>query len=279
MSKNYYDILGIDKNASVEDIKKSYRKLAKEYHPDKNKGEDAASKFQEIQEAYETLSDLDKKAKYDNKGSRSYDPHSGFWGKMWSEVNVEPDPVFNNYTDAFNRSYGSQWSQKGRSLTTNLSITLDEAFNGTTKQVYGKDNVPVSVTINPGIKDGYRLIVRGAGMRGAVEDGDLYVTIRIIEHPTFERIDNDLHCVLEIDLYTAILGGDAYLDIFGSIIKIAIPESTQNGKVMRIQGKGMPVYTNSAKRGSLFFEIKVNVPTNLSVGEKDLFKMLRDFTR
>ena len=274
--KYYYSLLGISPGASDEEIKKGYREMAKKYHPDKNTEAGAKEKFQEVQEAYDTLSDPVKKNKYDNpKPAPHYNTNSGTWSHRddWARDFSAAD-----YSSIFDTVYGSSFRKKGMNISRDLNISLNDVYTGCTKTIW-VDGESHLVNVKPGLRDNYKIVIKGKGKKGSAEPGDLFINIFINNDEKFIRKNNDLYCALEVDLYTAVLGGEAFLDIFGTTIKITIPEGSQNGKMMRIPGKGMPILTNPDKKGNLFFEIKVSVPTNLTEGEKDLFRVLRDFGR
>lgn len=301
MKKDYYKILGIGRNASGEEIKKAYRKLAIKYHPDKNPGnKQAEEKFKEISEANDVLSDPEKRKKYDQFGEdwaryetagagnfgNQYQSHgSGGGSYTMNEEDLKNmfggsdsfSDLFGNFFTGSRGSRGSHRKQsfKGSDLNAEMEISLEEAYRGT-KQNFSINNQSLSIALKPGIKDEQVLKLKGKGepgMNGSMA-GDLYVTIHIKPHPLFERRGDDLYTDAHIDLYTAILGGKAEIKTLDGVLKIDIPEETQNDKVLRLRGKGMPLYDDSQKRGDLYVKIKVDLPVKLSAKEKELFKQL-----
>jgi curved DNA-binding protein len=292
MAKDYYKILGVDRNAKEEDIKKAFRKLAIKYHPDKNPGNKSAEdKFKEINEANDVLGDPQKRKKYDQFGENWNAPNVeqdyGSGGYGYSTMNTEDfENVFGSgggFSDIFENIFGSRTSKQGRKSTSfagndinaEMEISLEEAYHGITKQFF-LNNQSLSIQLKPGIKDEQILKLKGKGSPGINNGppGDLYLTIKVKEHPTFKRKDNDLYTDLTIDLYTAVLGGKADVYIVSGIFKIDIPEETKNEKVLRLKGKGMPVYNKPGVFGDLYVKIKVDLPSNLSEKEKSLFREL-----
>ncbi len=307
--KDYYKVLGVSKNATKDEIKKAYRKLAVKFHPDKNKGnKEAEEKFKEINEANEVLSDEEKRKKYDQFGENwQYYQQSGQQGGFdWSQyANPGGGQQYYSYSgdagdfggsgfsDFFETLFGgggfggsqsrtrrrgsSRSAQlRGEDLSAELSITLNDAYHGAEK-IFDLDGQSIKLKIRPGIADGQVLKLGGkggAGHRGG-SAGDLLLKIKVLSDPVFERKGNDLYTNLNVNLYTAVLGGKAPLRTFKGTINISIPKESQNGKVMRLQGMGMPVYGKSGQFGDLYAKINVDIPTSLSSKESDLFKELQ----
>jgi curved DNA-binding protein len=297
MAKDYYKILGVDRNAKEEDIKKAFRKLAVKYHPDKNPGNKAAEeKFKEANEANDVLSDPEKRKKYDRFGEHWNSPNAGqeyeSGGYGYSSMNTEDfENVFGKggggFSDVFENIFGGRTGRQGRrntpfagdDLRAEMEISLDEAYQGVTR-LFSVNNQSLSIHLKPGIKDEQVLKLKGKGSAGVNQGppGDLYLTIRVHENPAFKRKEDDLYTELPIDLYTAILGGKADVSTLGGTLKLDIPEETQNGKVLRLKGKGMPVYNKPGKFGDLYVTVSVNLPVNLSEKEKGLFRELSRLT-
>jgi len=308
--KDYYKILGINKNATTDDIKKAYRKLALKYHPDKNKGDkEAEQKFKEISEAYEVLKDPDKRRKYDNLGSSYYNfKQTGGHAEdfNWSDwftkgqTRTKTDRPFSNFGDFFSsggsvseffeKIFGDGFSsrqkaytktkQKGADLKADLNITLEEAFRGTNKTI-NVNGTTIDLKIKPGIRDGYILKIPGKGktnLNGS-EPGDLNITVNVLPHKTVKREGNDLHVEIPINLYKAILGGTTKINTFDGKIQISIPAGSQCGKVLKLSNLGMPNYENPQKRGDLYIKLKVLIPTKLSEEEIQLFKKLEELQK
>ncbi|KUG24904.1 dnaj-class molecular chaperone cbpa [hydrocarbon metagenome] len=306
--KDYYKILGVDKNASQEEIKKAYRKLALKYHPDRNPdNKEAESKFKEVTEANEVLSDPEKRKKYDALGSnwKQYEragfnqgsPFSGFGrqsGRSY-QFNGDFEDLFNNlggFSDFFNSFFGGGFedsigrrtntrrtsSQKGADTTAELNISLYDAFHGSEKYIFVNGH-KIKIKIPKGSYDGKKLRLKGQGQSGfsGVQRGDLIITLKVSDDSTFEREGNDLYINLDVDLLTAILGGEKTITtIDGKTINIKIKEGTDSNKILRVKGHGMPTHTGD--RGDLLVRIFVKVPKNLTKSEKEKIGKL-DFLR
>jgi curved DNA-binding protein len=299
--REYYKILGVDKTASQEAIKKAYRKLAVKYHPDKNKGnKEAENKFKEVAEAYEVLKDPEKRKKYDTLGSnwKQYQAQGnggGFEGfdfggqRRGSRVEFEGDinDFFGGggFSDFFQSFFGGGFTGrrpqpqqpgfKGQDYEANLTISLEEAYTGTHRMLEADGN-KLRIKIKPGVIDGQTLRIRqkgGKGVRGG-EPGDIYIKVNIAPHNEFERQGNDLHKTLNVDLYTAILGGKARINTLKGDMEINIPEGVENGKKLRLKGLGMPDHDKPAIFGDLYVKINVVLPNKLTNEEKDLFRKL-----
>lgn len=308
--KDYYKILGVDKKAGPDEIKKAYRKLAVKYHPDKNPDNKAAEeKFKEISEAYEVLKDPEKRQKYDRFGENwkyyqqgAAGAGQGAGGFDWSQWQQQPGGGgYQTYTGDFESAFGgggfsdffehlfgggggfgragrgrAPHAFKGQDVEAQVELSLEEAYHGATRlaDVGGKK---LRLNFKPGMAHKQRLRLKGrggAGVNGG-ENGDLYVTVLIAPHPKFERRGNDLYYTLKVPLYTAVLGGKATVETMRGPVKIDVPEETQSGRVLRLKGLGMPVYGKPGEFGSLLVKIEVETPTNLTEKEKELFKQLQ----
>lgn len=297
--KDYYKILGVDKNASLDEIKKAYRKLAMKYHPDRNPGnKKAEEKFKQITEANEVLSDTEKRKKYDTLGSnwKQYqsqgqgfqDFYSNYGGGRQQSYSGNLDDLFGNisgFSDFFESFFGrsgpagrqqNRRSRKGQDFEATLYIPLIEAYNGITKEI-SVGGKRVRVKISPGTKEGKKLRLKGLGNEGmnGGEKGDLYLTLKIEKDPYFELDGNNLYYDIFVDLYTAVLGGKMKVIILGGkTVNITIPAGTDSGKILRLKGLGFPISENSKTYGDLLVRIKVELPKNLTKEETDLFKKL-----
>jgi curved DNA-binding protein len=303
--KDYYKILGVDKKASQADIKKAYRKLAVQYHPDKNpNNKEAEEKFKQANEAYEVLGDEEKRKKYDTLGENwnrgQGQPGGGFdWSSFGGQrgqggsYQYEGDfsDAFggkgNGFSDFFEAFFGSGGSEKrsnrrtqteqhfkGQDYETEIEITLEEAYQGTSRIIQvGTERL--RITIKPGAYDGQLLRIKGKGGAGSSDKhrGDLYARVRVKQHPVFTRREDDLYAPQNIDLYTAVLGGDTLVTTLGGTVKVQIPAGTPNGKTIRI--KGMPVSDADNQSGDLYLQLQVTIPTHLSEKEKQLFEQLK----
>lgn len=297
--KDYYKILGVEKNASSEEIKKAYRKLAIKYHPDKNSGnKQAEEKFKEISEANEVLSDSEKRKKFDEIGENwnSYQKNQSGqddfdWSK-WTNRRQERSRTYSNeensfsneeqFSDFFETVFGEKYGgkkikkpSKGNDYEAELEISLEEAHNGTSRQLeIGGEKL--KITLKPGIKDEQILKLKEKGGMGLNSGprGDVYLKIYVKTHPHFERKDDDLYCEIPVELYTMILGGKVLIQTLKGNIRIDIPKETNNGKLVRLKGLGMPKYGQEKVFGDLYAKIKVILPKNLSEDELTLFKQL-----
>ncbi len=305
--KDYYKILGVKKDASKEEIKKAFRKLALKYHPDKNKGDKAAEeKFKEINEAYEVLSDDEKRKKYDQMGEsyRYYQQYGGEPGGFdWSQfANQSGGRTFTfegDLGDFFNRSGYSDFFEmffgeggafsgrrqsgfrraanaKGADLKAQIDITLREAYTGT-ERIFRVGNESIKLKIKPGIASGHILKIEGRGEKTSrdMQPGDLLITINVLEDPVFKRKGNDLYSDIYIDLYTAVLGGKVEFETFKGKVKIDISKGTSSGKILKLKGLGMPVYGKSNTFGDLYLTVHIRVPENLTSKEASLFRELQ----
>lgn len=304
--KDYYKILGVDKSASQDEIKKVYRKLALKYHPDRNPGDKAAEeKFKEITEAHEVLSDLEKRKKYDMLGAnwKHYQTTGGGFDDFFSqfrtgrpggssfEFSGDFSDLFGNlsgFSDFFEGFFGrggrrdagfrSQQKMKGQDYEATLYIKLEEAFTGADKEISIEDK-KLKIKITPGTKDGKRLRLKGQGAKSATggERGDLYLTIKIEKHPFYELDGYDIYYDLFIDFSTAALGGKKKIKTLdGKTVSINIPEGTDSGKLFKIGGMGMYKSEKKNDRGNFVVRVRVETPKNLSKNEKDLFRKLAE---
>jgi len=255
---NPYAILGIEPSASQEDIKKAYKKLAKIYHPDMPGGDER--KFKEVAEAYEKLTNPQ--------------PHTHSADSIF-------DDLFRSgaFTDMFNQRYG--WNSSGKAANVNMimNITLEEAYLGTKRNV-SVGTKTLLVTIHPGAYEGQKLKIKGYGQRGMTEEqnGDLIINLRVMPHDLFYKDQMGLHTVKEVSLYDAVLGTEDVINVFGTNIKYVIPRGTQNAAILRIAGKGFPVYNQNTK-GDLYIRIIVTLPTDLSEKEIELFNQLKQIRK
>lgn len=300
MAKDYYKILGIERTASQEDIKKAFRKLAVKYHPDKNPGDKKAEeKFKEVNEANDVLSDPEKRKKYDqfgenwahfSEGASKGNSYSNPFGRgprggqQYYNINEEDfENAFGGggFSDFFGNAFGKSGQGRksgpvtGNDLQAEMVISFEEAYRGANK-IFNLNNQALSIKLKPGIADGQVLKLKGRGafrVAGGAK-GDLYLTIRVQENPSFKRVDNDLYSELNLDLYTAVLGGKVTINTLSGNISMDIPAGTQNDKVLRLRGKGMPYYNDQGKFGDLYVTVKVKIPSSLSDKEKKLFEEL-----
>jgi curved DNA-binding protein len=288
---DYYKILGIDKNASAEDIKKAYRKLARKYHPDVNpNNKEAHKKFQEINEANEVLSDPEKRKKYDQYGKdwkHAEEFEKARQHQRQRSYSSEGADSFGgddgNFSDFFESLFGGMGARGGRRQTkykghdyeAELHLGLREAYT-THQRTLTLNERNIRITIPAGVENGQKIRLKGHGAEGmnGGPNGDLYITFIMEDDPQFKRLGNDLYTNAEIDLYTAVLGGETTIETLSGKIKLKVPAGTQNDTKTRIKGKGFPVYKKEGEFGDLYITYKVNIPTTLSEKEKQLFSEL-----
>ncbi|MCJ7513904.1 MAG: DnaJ domain-containing protein [Anaerolineales bacterium] len=301
--KDYYKLLGVDRNASESDIKRAYRKLALQHHPDKNLGDkQAEERFKEINEAYDVLGDPAKRARYDQLGGsyraweRMGGAPGGFDWAQWTgagpgRVHVEMgdlgDLLGGGFSDFFNAIFGGMMAQggsaygrpsvRGRDLDQTVRLTLAEAFKGTNR-VLDRNGKRLEVRIPPGAATGTRVRIAGHGERSSGSAGDLYLSVEVDPAP-FERRDDDLYIDISTDLYTAVLGGQVEVPTPGGPVHLRVPAGSQPGQTFRLKGRGMPDLRSPARQGDLFARLKVVLPTQLSATDRELFEKLANSGR
>ena len=280
--KDYYKVLGVEKTATTEAIKKAFRKLAVKYHPDKNPGDKKAEeKFKAANEANEVLGDPEKRKKYDELGSNWQDfQQQGNRGGQefdWSRFQSGGGDGNDFFESLFgSRGRGGNRPRKGRDIQAEVEISLEDAYIGASRTM-DVNNETIEIKFK-GASDGQTLRVKGKGGRGANggEAGDVFLSVHIPVHPRFERKGDDLYCEEPVDLYTAILGGKTIVKTMNASINIDIAKGTDNGKVLRLKGMGMPKFGTAKESGDLFVKIKVVLPKQLTEQELELFQKLSD---
>jgi curved DNA-binding protein len=297
--KDYYKVLGVKRNASESEIKRAYRKLALKLHPDKNPGDkNAENRFKEINEAYEVLGDPEKRAKYDRLGASYKD-----WERMgerpgnfdWSQwtgggapggVRVEVGDLgdlFGGFSDFFNAIFGDAPGQsqgfsgarrgRGRDIEQQVNISLAEAYSGTTR-TFRRDGRNLEVTIPPGAETGTKVRFSQQGEAGSQQAGNLYLVVHVETDPRFKRRGDDLHVDFNVDLYSAILGGEARVPTLAGDVVLSIPPESKPGQTFRMKGRGMPKLRTPSIHGDLYAKLKITLPEKLSNQERDLFNKL-----
>ena len=284
---DYYKVLGIAKTATTDEIKAAYRKLARKHHPDLNPDDKEAHKrFQQINEANEVLSDPEKRKKYDQYGkdwkhAEEFEKHKQSQknytggGQTFQGGFGEED-----FSDFFSSMFGGEGPRgrsarfRGQDYNAELQLDLLAAYQ-THKQTITVNNKNVRITIPAGIENGQQIRLKGYGAPGVNGGpaGDLYITFSITNHSRFKRMGSDLYTTVDIDLYTAVLGGEVTLETLSGKVKLKVQPETQNGTKIRLKGKGFPVY-KSEEFGDLFITYNVKIPTNLTEKQKALFKEL-----
>jgi len=285
---DYYKVLGIDKNASDEDIKKAYRKLARKLHPDLNPNDkDAHQKFQQINEANEVLSDPEKRKKYDTYGKdwqhaeqfeqqkRSREQSQQTGGRQFYNEGDAGD--FSSFFESMFGGSGrsSQAKFRGQDYNAELKLNLTDALN-THQQTLTVNGKNIRITIPAGIENGQIIKLKGYGAPGVNGGpaGDLFISFVIAPHPSYKRLGNDLYTTVKIDLYTALLGGETTIDTLTGKVKLTVKPETQPGTKIRLKGKGFPVYKKEGETGDLYITYEVQLPVNLTEEQKKLLTEL-----
>lgn len=301
---DYYSVLGVPKTASDEDIKKAYRKLARKHHPDLNPNDaEANKKFQQINEANEVLSDPEKRKKYDQYGkdwqhaeqfeqAKRGDARSGNAGQQYRQQYAQGDGGdydFSggfggaDFSDFFSSMFGQeagarggrQTQFRGQDYQAELNLNLQDAYT-THKQTMTVNGKTIRITVPAGIENGQKIKLAGYGAPGVNDgpNGDLYITFVIADDSRYKRKGNDLYVDEEIDLYTALLGGERVVETMDGKVKLTVKPETQAGTKVRLKGKGFPVYKQEGTFGDLYITWQVKLPTNLTDQQKDLFRQL-----
>ncbi len=292
---DYYEILGVNKNATEEEIKKAYRKLARKYHPDLNPNDkEANKKFQQINEANEVLSDPQKRKKYDQYGKdwqhaeefekarQSRQQWAGTGAEGFSGFSGEFDEE--GFSDFFQSMFGDtgrtgrsrQAKFRGQDYNAELHLPLRDAYK-THQQTLKVNDKNIRITIPAGVENGQIIKLKGHGGHGinGGPNGDLYITFVIADDPEFKRLGNDLYATVDLDLYTAVLGGEIMVDTMDGKVKLKVKPETQNGTVTRLKGKGFPVYKREGESGDLYITYSIKIPTHLTEKQKELFRQLQ----
>jgi len=296
---DYYKTLGIDKNATADEIKKAYRKLARKHHPDLNPNDpEAARFFQQLNEANEVLSDPEKRKKYDqygkdwkhaeqfeqagrqqaSAGSNPFTESGHPFGGSGDHYSYSGDA--DDFSDFFASMFGSrgggrQARFKGSDYHASVPLNLSQVYK-THKQVFTINGKNVRITVPAGVANGQEIKLSGYGSPGVNGGpaGDLYLTFDIKNDTAFERRGDDLYKNVPLDLYKAMLGGEETLDTLSGKVKLKVAPETQNGTKVRLKGRGFPVYKKDGVFGDLYITYQVLLPTHLTAKEKELFEQL-----
>jgi len=306
--KNYYKILGVEKNATEDEIKKKYRKLAMLFHPDRNQGDaKAGEKFKEIAEAYDVLSDKEKRSEFDNLLGRRNNPKTNNYHsytnnfknpytsksnkyktddtveKVWNDF--KKDFKTGQFSDFFKTFFDKKKSQntqdtsklfKGKDIMGKITIDLQEAYTGS-KRILKVNGEKLGLTVKPGIENDQMLKIKGKGHASKYtygDPGDLYVRFSVTPHKVFKRKQNDLYMDLNVDIYLIMLGGEQKINTLKGDVNIKILAGTPYGKTVRLKGLGMPIYNTDNSYGDLYVKIKYSIPKNMSQKELDMLKEL-----
>jgi curved DNA-binding protein len=318
--KDYYKILGVDRNASEKEIKRAYHRLARQFHPDVNPDDkQAEERFKEINEAHEVLSDSEKRTKYDQLGANwqqwqrmGRDPSNFDWSQWFAgapggvrvEWSGDLSDLFGGagagaFSDFFQAIFGGiggsgqartaegpfgrtagRRVRRGQDMEAQVEITLEEAFHGTTR-VLERDGRKIRVKIPPGARTGSRVRVAGKGGvgYGGGPPGDLHLNVTVRPHLRFKREGDNLRCSVDMDLYTAVLGGEVRVAALDGDVALKIPAGTSSGRTFRLRGKGMPNPRKPKQLGDLLVTVRVQVPQKLSARERELFEELARLQR
>lgn len=298
---DYYNTLGVNKTATPDEIKKAYRKLARKYHPDLNPDNpEALKKFQEFNEANEVLSDPEKREKYDKYGEnwkhadqfeaqqQQYGQQygsSGDGGTFWSSTGGDAG----DFSDFFESMFGSRGGRssaggsygfRGQDYSAELRLSLADAAK-THKQVITVNGKNLRITVPAGIANEQKIKLKGQGAPGSNGGpaGDLYITFIIPEDPDFKRVGNDIYINTTIDLFTAILGGEAIVNTMDGKVKLKVKPGTQSNTKARLKGKGFPIYKKEGSFGDLIITYNVEIPVNLTEKQKELLKEIQSLNK
>lgn len=289
---DYYKALELPKTATAAEIKAAYRKLARKYHPDLNPNNPEAEKrFKEINEANEVLSDPEKRKKYDEYGndwkhaeefekakSQQRQQYSGGRQPFTGGQSFENEDFSDFFSSMFGGAggHGRQTKFRGQDLNASLQLNLSDVYQSQ-QQTLTVNGKKIRLTFPAGIENGQVIKIKNHGAPGVNggPNGDLYITFEIINNTKFKRDGKNLYTDVALDLYTAILGGEVLIDTFTGKVKLKVPPQTQPGTKAKLKGKGFPVYKKDNEFGDLYITYQVELPTNLSEKEIELFTELR----
>ena len=285
---DYYKILGISKNASKEEIKKAYRKLARKFHPDINPGDkEAEKKFKEINEANEVLSHPENRAKYDEYGKDWKHAEAFEKAKQQQQYNPRQQTSYQSssdedFSDFFSSMFGGGQRGSGRSMqfrgqdfNAELTLSLEDVYR-THKRTLTVNGKNIRLTIPAGVRNGQVIKIKKHGAEGinGGPRGDLNIKFSIVNTTKFRRDENNLYVSVDLDLYTALLGGEITIDTFDGKAKLKVKPETPNDTKVKLKGKGFPVYKKEGHYGDLYITYKLKIPSKLSAKEKQLFEEL-----
>jgi curved DNA-binding protein len=289
--RDYYEALGVPRNASSDEIRSAYRRLARQYHPDVNKEEGAEERFKEVAEAYEVLRDPEKREQYDRLGSnwRAGDDVSeagGFGGFDDVRVGFGNGAGFGDFSDLFEGLFGAGargartgrgfgGSRRGADVEAELELSLEEALRGGRRRVRLADGRSYDVTIPPGVRDGQRIRLAGEGGQGSGRGpvGDLLLRVRLRPHPRFRLEGDDLYTELPVSPWEAALGATVELETLRGRAQVKVPAGSSCGRQLRLQGEGWP------PGGDLYAEVRILVPKKLTRAEREAFQQLAEASR
>ncbi|MDL1914208.1 MAG: J domain-containing protein [Bergeyella sp.] len=294
---DYYKVLGLAKNATEDDVKKAYRRLARRYHPDLNPNDkEAEKKFKEINEANEVLGNPENRKKYDKYGEhwrhgeeyeKAQSRQESYWDASRGGFAGGEFGSGEDFSDFFQSMFGgstggfsagsSSGKFRGQDIYAELNLNLRDAYYSH-KQVFEINGKKVRITVPAGIQDGQQIRLKSHGGEGynGGPNGDLYITFHIAEDPEFQRVGDHLKKNVSLDLYTAVLGGEIKIKTLGGEIKLKVKPETQNGTTVRLKGKGFPAYKKEGSFGDLLVTYTIKIPTGLTEKQKELFQQLKN---
>src|SRR5688572_8875453 len=288
---DYYKVLGVDKNATQDDIKKAYRKLARNLHPDLNPNDkEAHKKFQQLNEANEVLSDPEKRKKYDQYGKDWQHAEQFEQARQSQQRGGSQRETFtgdfsdHEFSDFFNSMFGNmggggyrqkQTKFRGEDYHAELQLNLTDVYK-THQQVLTVNGKSIRITIPAGVENGQKIKIKGHGGPGinGGPQGDLYISFHINNNTKYKRDGNDLHTTVDLDLYTAVLGGELVIETLDGKVKLKVKPETQNGSKIKLKGKGFPVYRKEGEFGDMIIAFHIKLPGDLTEKEKELFAEL-----
>lgn len=288
--KDYYKILGVERQATDAEIKSAFRKLAKKFHPDKNPGNKRAEeRFKEINEANEVLSDPVNRQKYDTLGANWRNQQPGGFGNGGFSFDGAGENLggFSDFFRSFFQGGGAgqdpfssrqSRGRKGHNYEAEVVLTLPEVYSGCEKLI-GVGEEKIKINLKPGITDGQKMKIPGKGAHGTAGNGDLILNFKVVDHPSFKKEGLNLLSDLPVDLYTAVLGGKVIFQTLTSKINLTIQPQTPNGKILKLAGMGLPEYGSSSIKGDLLIKVNLVLPADLNEQELALFQKLADLRK
>ncbi|MBI3092340.1 MAG: DnaJ domain-containing protein [Candidatus Tectomicrobia bacterium] len=295
--RDYYDVLGVKRTASDTELKRAYRKLARQYHPDINPAPGSAERFAEISEAYEVLHDAEKRRKYDQLGHSAFGPGTPFgnaggfnFGNFdFSQFGGGRSPS-GGFEDLFSGLFGARGAKahrratealRGEDVEATLELTFEEAVHGTAKHISvqngkgGRESISVKIPAGVGTGSKVRVAGKGGEGRNGGPPGDLYIVARVLPHPAFERRDSDISCTVPITLAEAALGAKIEVPTIDGVTQMTIPAGTQSGQKFRLRGRGVP-HLKGGGQGDQYVTVQLVYNRNLDERSQEL---LREFDR
>lgn len=284
---DYYKVLGINKAATQDEIKKAYRKLARKYHPDLNPNDkQAEQKFKELNEANEVLSNVENRKKYDEYGkdwkhADQFEQAKQQGGRTYYGEQGRNQGGANDYSSFFESMFGQGNGRntnqfKGQDFNAEVTLTLKDVFE-THQRTFTVNGKSIRITIPAGVVNGQKIKIKGQGSPGYNNgpNGDLIILFNIENHSDFKLDNSNLYSAVKLDLYTSLLGGEIFVDTFTGKVKLTVKPETQNGTKVKLKGKGFPIYKKEGQFGDLYITYSIEIPTHLTEKEKELFTELQ----